>query len=150
MNYTTLAPNMPANENPKVDTHSWELNLGLYDYKADALPHDQRHYSKSPALFPFHPAPTQARIIWTFFPEFYQLNLYQTKLELALNTPASTLTKTNILYTDGYTDGRTHRRTDTQTDRQADSSIPLKTFVLWEFKNFVHNQLQAFADDRFR
>ena len=33
-----------------------------------------------------------------------------------LNTIASTLTETNILYTDGYT--------DRQTDRQADSSIP--------------------------
>ena len=43
-----------------------------------------------------------------------------------LNTHASALTDTCILYTDGLT----HRQTDTWMDRQADSSLPLKTFIL--------------------
>ena len=43
-----------------------------------------------------------------------------------LNTPASALTDTSILYTDGLT----HGQTDTWMDRQADSSLPLKTFIL--------------------
>ena len=38
-----LAPNVWANENPKVDTRSWESNLGPYDCEVDALPHDHRH-----------------------------------------------------------------------------------------------------------
>ena len=45
-----------------------------------------------------------------------------------VDTSTSALTETSILYTDGHTD----RHTDKQTDgRQADSSIPLKTFILW-------------------
>ena len=40
------APNVWANENPKVDTRSWYSNQVPYDCKADALPHDD-----SPILF---------------------------------------------------------------------------------------------------
>ena len=43
-----------------------------------------------------------------------------------LNTPASALTETSILYTDGLT----HGQTDKWMDRKADSSLPLKTFIL--------------------
>ena len=43
-----------------------------------------------------------------------------------LNTPASALTDTSILYTDRLT----HGQTDTWMDRQADFSLPLKTFIL--------------------
>ena len=33
-----LAPNMWANENPKLDTRSWESNSGPHDCENDALP----------------------------------------------------------------------------------------------------------------
>ena len=39
-----LAPNVWANENPKVDTRSQESNSGPYDCEADALPHDHGHH----------------------------------------------------------------------------------------------------------
>ena len=41
---TLLAHNMWANENPKVDTHSWESNWVPYGCKAGALPHDYGHH----------------------------------------------------------------------------------------------------------
>ena len=57
------------------------------------------------------------------------LVLEQTKtraVNKCVNTPASPLTDTCILYTDGLT----HGQTDTWMDRQADYSLPLKTFIL--------------------
>ena len=39
-----LAPNVWATENPKVDTHSRESNLGPQDCEADALPRDHGHH----------------------------------------------------------------------------------------------------------
>ena len=40
-----LAPNVLANENPKVDTCSRESNSRPYDSETDALPHDHRHHN---------------------------------------------------------------------------------------------------------
>ena len=40
-----FAPNVWANENPKVDTSSRESNSGHYDCEADALPHDHGHHT---------------------------------------------------------------------------------------------------------
>ena len=40
-----LVLNVQANENPKVETHSRDLNLGPYDCEADALPHDHGHHT---------------------------------------------------------------------------------------------------------
>ena len=40
-----LMPDVWANENPKVDTHSQELNSRSYDCEADGLPHDHRHHT---------------------------------------------------------------------------------------------------------
>ena len=39
-----LAPNVWANENPKVDTRFRESNSGPYDCEADALRHDHGHH----------------------------------------------------------------------------------------------------------
>ena len=39
-----LAPNVWANENPKVDTRSRESNSEPYECKADALPPRTQHY----------------------------------------------------------------------------------------------------------
>ena len=36
-----LAQKVWANENPKIDTHTQELNLELYDCEVNALPHNQ-------------------------------------------------------------------------------------------------------------
>ena len=41
-----LAPNVWANENPKVDTRFWESNTGPQDCEADALSHDHGHHTK--------------------------------------------------------------------------------------------------------
>ena len=42
-----LAPNVGPMKNPKVETRSWDSNLGSQDCKADALPHDHgKHCEK--------------------------------------------------------------------------------------------------------
>ena len=41
-----LAPNVWANENPKVDTRFRELNSAPHDCEAEALPHDHGHRKK--------------------------------------------------------------------------------------------------------
>ena len=41
-----LAPNVWADENPKVDTRSRESNSGPQDCEADGLPHDHGQYTK--------------------------------------------------------------------------------------------------------
>ena len=42
-----LAPNVWADENPKVVNRSRESNSGHFDCEADAVPHDHGHHGKN-------------------------------------------------------------------------------------------------------
>ena len=48
-----------------------------------------------------------------------------------LNTPASELTETSILYTDGYTDGQTHGRTDRLIPVYPPENIDFAGIIKW-------------------